>query len=213
MKDEMIRRALGIETGDGVTTSYGSGPYVVIDVTAPFTHFEETFGVVILDHPEVCLTLGAPGALKKGTCGWINNVRRVGDRWFNAMNDEIFVSRAERAPVRPSTLLDLIDPPDRVEELPAREPYAFDPSVDYRAGSRRVWRCAACGADFNSDPVPRREVCFHDCGTAAAAKQIYFVEAPAEDDRRRYASYYVMTLNRTAYRPLADERNNAAVAA
>lgn len=201
MQQGRIKRALGIQTGDVLTTSYKSGPYLVHQITGPFTHFEEVGAVVILDHPEISLSLTSPNAQRHGISGWINNIRQVGDRWFTAMNDEVLITRPERAPVQPVTLLDLIDPPDQIEELPAQAPYRLNPAVDYTAGPRRVWHCGACGADFNAVPG-NKYWCKHDCGTEAVAKEIFYVQAPAPDDRRPYISYYVMTLNSYRYAPV-----------
>lgn len=58
-----IQSALGIQTNDILTTSYNSGPYIVHRIHGPFTHFECTNSIVILDHPEISLTLLSPGAL------------------------------------------------------------------------------------------------------------------------------------------------------
>lgn len=209
MTTTRIKAALGIQTGDILNTSYNSGPYLVKSIHGPFTHFEEVSGIVILDHPEISLTLATPNAQRTGASGWISNVRQVGDRWFSAMNDEILITRPEREPVLPVTLFDLIDSPDAVEELPMQEPYQLNPEVDYKAGSRRVFHCGSCNTDFNAVPT-NKHWCKHDCGTEMVAKQIYYVEAPAPDDRRPYISYYVMTLNSYLYAPVPDYRKTKA---
>lgn len=205
MKDTRIKSALGIQTGDILKTSHGSGPFLVKSIHGPFTHFKEVSSIVILDHPEISLTLATPNSGRAGASGWISNVRRVGDRWFSAMNDEILITRPEREPVQPVTLFDLIDPPDAVEELPMQPPYELNPAVDYQAGSRRVWHCESCKTDFNAVPT-NKYWCRHDCGTQMVAKQIYYVQAPAPEDRRPYISYYVMTLNSYLYAPVPDYR-------
>ena len=231
------RRALGIETGDIVRTSYGTGLYVVQSFFGPVYVTREIGAVVVRDHPEISLALSPLGKEQVGA--YINDVRRVGDRWFTAQNDEVIVERPERAPVVATSLLDLIDPPDAVEEIPMPAPYQFDEAVDYEAGANRVWHCPTCGKDFNGELETRRNhsswceskggdyeelcdcdgrvtmlpYCLHDCGTSATAERIYYMKAPADDDLRRYPSYYVVTLNHAVYEALPNRRQARAEAA
>jgi hypothetical protein len=82
MSKPPFKTALGISTGDIVSTSYNTGPYEVWDIYP-------------LDRGLISLELIAPGAPRPGrreSHFWLNNIRREGDRWFNAHDDEIFVT-------------------------------------------------------------------------------------------------------------------------
>lgn len=133
-----IQSALGIQTNDILTPSYNSGPYIVYQIHGPFTHFECTNSIVILDHPEISLTLLSRGTSKKRASGYINNIRQVGDCWLTAQNDELFITRAEPAYGEPVTLFDIFDPPNKVEILPIQSPYQLEPLVDYESGPRHT---------------------------------------------------------------------------
>jgi hypothetical protein len=81
-----FKTALGISTGDIVSTSYNTGPYEVWDIYS-------------LDRGLISLELIAPGAPRPGrreSHFWLNNIRREGDRWFNPRGDEIFVEPSHR---------------------------------------------------------------------------------------------------------------------
>jgi len=195
-----IKSALGIYTGDLITTSYNTGPYIIHHVHGPITSFTGVGYLVILDHPEISLTLSTPNAKRKGTGGYINNIRQVNDRWYTAQNNEIFITRPYQAPAAPTTLFDLMKPPHEVDFLPTPPPYQFNPCVDYDAGPRRTWHCDDCHVDFNATPS-NRYWCRHDCQHQSIAKEVFYVRAPQPNDRRPYISYYVMTLNSDRYAP------------
>ena len=197
--------ALGIQTGDHIATSYNTGPYIIHHIHGPFTYFTGVSHLVILDHAEISLTLSTPTAKRKGTAGFINNIRQVHDRWNTAQNDELFITRPPLVTLAPTTLFDIFDPPNQVEPLPTPPLYQLNPSVDYDAGPRRTWHCDNCNVDFNAIPT-NRYWCRHDCADETIAKEIFFVRAPEPDDRRRYISYYVMTLNSYPYAPLHPNR-------
>jgi hypothetical protein len=200
---DRIEEALGIRTYDHVTTSYQTGPYTVRHIHGPFTHFKTVGSVIILEHPEVCLTLSPTNDPKQRVHSYINNIPQVGDRWFTALNDELFVSR-EPGPspqFPPQTLLEIIDPPGTVCKLPIPPPYPLNPNVDYDAGPQRTWHCEACTIDFNAIPT-NPYWCRHSCKPPIVAKSVYYVRSPPPDDRRTYLSYYVMELNSTPYAPL-----------
>lgn len=74
--------ALGISTGDIVSTSYGTGPYEVWDI------YRLQGGLISLELIEPGCR--APG--RRESHFWLNNIRRDGDRWFNPHGDEIFVT-------------------------------------------------------------------------------------------------------------------------
>jgi hypothetical protein len=196
-----IQSALGIHTGDNIATSYSTSPYVVHHIHGPFTYFTGVGHLVILDHPEVSVTLSTPNAKRKGTAGFINNIRQVNDRWYTAQNDEVFITKTALATLPPTTFFDIFDPPGQVELLPIPLRYKLHPSVDYDAGPRRTWHCDDCNVDFNAVPT-NRYWCRHNCTDEPIAREIFYVRAPKPDDRRRYISYYIMTLNSYRYAPL-----------
>ena len=197
-----IEEALGIRTYDHVTTSYQTGPYIVRYIHGPFTHFKTVSSLIILDHPEICLTLSSTSNPKQRAAhSYINNIRQVGDRWFTALNDELFVCREPIPQLTPQTLLEIIEPPATVYTLPIPPPYTLNPNVDYDAGPQRTWHCEACIVDFNAIPTNPYS-CRHNCYSPIVAKRIYYVRSPPPDDRRTYVSYYVMELNSTSYAPL-----------
>jgi hypothetical protein len=73
--------ALGICTGDIITTSYGTGPYEVWDI-------QEGTDCIHL----VFIDAGVKPRNMDADFRWISNVRRVGDRWFfRGGRDELFV--------------------------------------------------------------------------------------------------------------------------
>jgi hypothetical protein len=82
MSKPPFKTALGISTGDIVSTSYRTGPYEVWDIHP-------------LDRGLISLELIAPGAPRphrRESHVWLNTIRRDGDRWFNQHDDEIFVT-------------------------------------------------------------------------------------------------------------------------
>lgn len=131
----MIRTLLGISIGDIVTTSYGTGPYVVQELCGPYYTAPGLMGLVIRTWPVIDLGFGDYSG--------VNDVRQEGDRWFTDSNDEIYVQHRD-----PEGQLWLFDPPS-VGELP----YVFDPQVDYRRFGE-VWRCERCKIDYNAPDEP-----------------------------------------------------------
>lgn len=197
-----IVRALGLQTGDVIRMSYGGRTFQIHGINAPRYVLRGVGYVIILDHPEISLSVGEAGSWPGGRHdSIINDVRQAGGGWRTSANDELFlIDRPRQEPTRPASLLDLIDPPDAAEELQALEPYSYQPGVDYKAGCLRVWQCETCGEDFNDEPgggILR----WHGCGPRSRAIPVYYVEAPAPDDRRPFTSYCLMTLNHAAYAP------------
>src|ERR1044072_7141995 len=72
-----IEEALGIRTYDHVTTSYQTGPYTVWYLHGPFTDFKTVGSLIILDTPEICLTLSSTSNPKQRAHSYINNIRQV----------------------------------------------------------------------------------------------------------------------------------------
>lgn len=202
-----IKSALGIQTGDLVTTSYNSGPYIVHHIHGPITHFSGVGHLVILDHPEISLILSTPGAKRKGTAGFINNIRQINNRWYTEQNAEVFINRPPLLDREATSLLDLFDPPNQVGILPIPPLHALNPSVNYEAGPRRTWHCPECNIDFNATPS-HNHYCEHDCQTVA--DEMFYVRAPHPDDRRPHYSYYVVTLNSYQYGPIPSYQNKSA---
>jgi hypothetical protein len=158
-QDRFYREVLGIRVGDIVTTSYGTGPYEVWEISAPRQLTSYPTALIIRTWPVVDLSLipfeETPGHPERRFCG-INDVRQEGDRWFTDRQDEVLVQASKRTLVLP------IHPVYSYPRLP--EPYAFQQGVDYRAGHRQVWHCARCGRDWNEAKKPRWEAAWcHEC--------------------------------------------------
>lgn len=141
----LTQTALGISTGDIVRTSYRTGPYEVWSIWGPKLWYDGSC-VVIMRYPVMSLTLVKPGMTspKDHDFYFINNITRIGDRWFMA-RDELFVEH--RAPVGQ---LDLFGP---VESTP--EPYPFQAGVDYAVKPGELWQCQGCRRDFHGPKVDR----------------------------------------------------------
>lgn len=82
MKAKVYQTALGIETDDIVTTSYGSGPYVVVRIV------ECQDGSISL----VCKST----RMKTNMDFYLNGISLVDGRYLTKINDEIFVQKPER---------------------------------------------------------------------------------------------------------------------
>lgn len=162
----IFQEALGICTGDIVTTSYGTGPYEVWGISGPWL-WKDGLYRTIYPQPVISLILlatGHTGPVRSRHFCFINDVLREGDRWFTLVGEEVFV----RAPSqRPALQVDMFrsypaDPP----------PYPFQEGVDYTLQGR-VWHCPHCGRDCNADPPgllsPPR--CPH-CGREASTRII-----------------------------------------
>lgn len=162
-KTNVFQTALGISTGDIVTTSYGTGPFIVTSIHGP-RYVQHWIGFVfVTDYPLISLGLVRSDDPGRGNYG-INDIRQVSDRWFTESDDEVFV---EKGSVDSGLQMGLFTNPD-----PA--PYAFNPDVDY---SENAWRCKHCEYDFNALPHSRngRVACgpfCERCGLQAA--KIYF---------------------------------------
>lgn len=140
--------ALGISTGDIVTTSYGTGPYEVWRISEP-RRFEASFHcIAIWPHPVIGLTVirtDHVGIVRDVDLHWINEVRREGDSWFSS-GAEIFVHPANASKPIQRSIFDL---PDIDSDDPPS--YPFQPGVDYQ--SRGVWHCQDCGLDYDTSRV------------------------------------------------------------
>ncbi len=140
----MAERGLDICVGALVSTSYGSGPYVVRSISGPVL-FRKGLDIIVYPMPVVCLALSyAVGhhlhdVRDRAGKAYINDIYRDGERWFNLAGDEIFVKPGDEW-----VQLGLF-------EGRAAAPYGFQLGVDYDAGQRRVWHCERCGLDFNWD--------------------------------------------------------------
>lgn len=83
MKAIKHRRVLDIETGMIVTTSYGSGPYVITEILGPFRD-----GTITL------VLVGAPGTHYERVGGnyWINNIYQATDGRYMSGPDVIMIA-------------------------------------------------------------------------------------------------------------------------
>lgn len=147
MSDERIfKTALGIQTGDLVKTSYGTGPFEVWDISEPYNRIDRLDNTLaVFAYPMISLVLVYPGDI--GHAGHINNVRQIPDGWATPDGDRIFV---ERPATSPSLPLDLFR-----SHPPMPTPYQTRVGVDYEAGHRKVWHCDTCGLDFNAAAAER----------------------------------------------------------
>lgn len=162
---QIYQQALGIRTGDIITTSYGSGPYQVWSIHGPHL-WDKGIHWIIYPWPVISLKLIFTKdhhlfgkCIGEGKFSYINEIHRQEDRWFTTIGDEIFVKPPRLG--YPDLPVDMFRsyPPDP-------EPYPFQDGVDYRAGHRRVWHCCHCGLDFNWQPdggygLPRCPQCNH----------------------------------------------------
>lgn len=148
MSEELVyREALGVETGDIVTTSYGTGPYEVREIIGPHYWYCDWNSLVVREYPVISLVLvrqGHEGPVLFYHMYWINDVRREGERYFDDQGDEVFVEKPQARPAM--SMPDLLS---AAEDDPRTRPYRFQAGVDYDAGDGRVWHCPACGLDFN----------------------------------------------------------------
>ena len=146
----IYRQALGITTGDVITTSYKSGPYIVKQISGPY-YFQKTFAyLTIWPSPVICLTLSYADPSLTSTA-YINHIHREPDgRYLTDCHDEIFVHKsAQPSPAQ----LPLLDPVTSSE-------YPYQPGINYHAGDTHVWHCRDCGSDFNAEKQNRH------CGPA-----------------------------------------------
>lgn len=150
MTERIFKTALGIQTGDLVKTSYGTGPFEVWDISEPYNRGERLEGVLsVFAYPMVGLTLITPGHKARSDCdfSYINNVRQLPEGWVTPSGERIFIERPASPPALP---LDIFR-----SYLPMPAPYQARAGVDYEAGHRRVWHCEVCGLDFNVEQVDR----------------------------------------------------------
>lgn len=140
---------LGIETGDRVSTSYGTGPYQVVHVSAPTYLAHYVGALVILPWPTVSLSLlpADPKDARSSYC-YLGEIRQTvteqGVRYFSN-KDEIFVTKGAGNHAQLSLFAQQPAPP---------QPYAFQPGVNYACLDGELWHCPRCSADFNALRVP-----------------------------------------------------------
>ena len=183
----IFQEALGICTGDVVTTSYGTGPYEVWSISGPRL-WREGLWRTIYPAPVISLALlstGHTGSVRSSQVYGINDVLQEGDRWLTLSGDEVFVRPPARRP-----LLQV----DMFRSYPADPvPYPFQAGVDYTL-EERVWHCPTCGRDCNADPPgPFAPPPCPYCGMPASTRVIVL---------RRGASELVQAMNRPACLPV-----------
>lgn len=144
-KERIYSSAMGIGTGDIVSTSYGTGPYEVWNVTKP-RNIIESMGRVILPWPVISLVCTLPDetALNEHTGYYINEVHREAERYFSG-GDEVFVEKRSAGYVAMSLFSPMED------ELPT---YLFQSGVDYACFDGELWHCRRCTLDYNALTVP-----------------------------------------------------------
>lgn len=182
MGARMYRTALDLEVGDVVTTSYGTGPYEIETITAPYWFHRYPGDLFIHTVPMVSITCFDVGDVQRRDTdrSYINDIRRSGERWLMSGKDELFVQKPIN---RPPMQIDMF------YSYPAMPPpYPFDPSVDY---SKDAWKCDICNGDFNWTPPVRNDLphgCPH-CKHGRVVTRLHLV-----DDFS--VSIYVQSLNR-----------------
>ena len=147
----IYKQALGITTGDVVTTSYDTGPYIVRQITGPYT-FQITFSyLAICPYPTIALVLAYADQFNTAAA-YINNVHQEPNgQYLTDAGDEIIV---EHPPSAPPAQMPLLASHDATPE------YVLQEGVDYNAGDSHVWHCSDCGLDFNAEKQTRH------CGPA-----------------------------------------------
>ncbi len=143
---------LGIETGDLVRTSYGTGPYEVVQVSKPTFTMKMVGDLVVFPWPVISLVCIMPGVPPRGDNGhyWLNEIHREGARYVSGGSywnhpDEIFVEKKCSTYVA----MDLFS---SIEEGPI--PYPFQSGVDYTVLDGELWKCPRCNLDYNGLTVP-----------------------------------------------------------
>lgn len=131
----MTLSALGIHIGDIITTSYGTGPYVVTSIHGPHYVQRTIWGLCVTVHPEISVGLRCLKTDKDGFI--INNIRRLpAGRWMSR-GDTIYVESVGVKSDHQGQLFDALTP----------APYEFQAGVDYQ---QTAWKCGNCGCDFNA---------------------------------------------------------------
>lgn len=148
---QVYRFVLGIETGDMVRTSYGSGPYEVWAILGPAYWELDYAALCVRDHPVMSLILVHPGIVPEWEheLFYINELACENGR-YSSGSGEVFVEKPDHRP--PMELPGLTAD----EDYEVTGPYQFQEGVDYRAGNilagdERVWHCKRCGTDFNAE--------------------------------------------------------------
>ncbi len=154
--ERRITTALGITVGDLVHTSYNTGPYEVYYIFGP-TWVDEGVGTLVF-FPWPTISLACISKSKRRTAcavpqklkcddvsGWLNDIRREGDRYFTCQNDEIFVTKRQSAPVNLLEVIETAQP----EVLPIPAQPTLPDDVDFNRPAR--W-CESCKHFWNVEP-------------------------------------------------------------
>lgn len=137
----LYKTALGIEVGDLLTTSYGTGPEYVKDIHGPYVTSEIGTHLVLLPSPQISVSLQKLDMSKHDWRG-INGIRQDGNRWLTFNCSEVFI---EKPAVRVAMQIDMF------QSYPSTPPlYQRDKDVDY---SIYAWKCCKCDRDFNWKPT------------------------------------------------------------
>lgn len=179
-----MKQALGLAVGDIVLTEYGSGPYEIVDLSAP-TYYEIGSFTIAVHNDWLCTSLSlklAPGHHLYGTgrdktdYGSSHIWRDDGDRWYDDVNCELYRLKKGTFSYQ-ETLF-----------APIPVPWRFAPGVDY---GNEVWNCSSHG-DYNCEP---RNGCTGPCpvcGHSWKQRQV-FVIPPRDPARRQWGVYWITT--------------------
>jgi len=140
----IYKEVLGIRTGDIITTSYGTGPYIVKRISGPSYIHQNISALVIWPYLVISLVLAYtdPAHPAYTASAYINNIHQEPDgRYLTDGGDEITVQRPASVIPGQMSLFAALIPPQ----------YKFQPGVDYHVGDTRVWHCPYCGHDFNAE--------------------------------------------------------------
>ena len=141
--------ALGISVGDVIKTGYGTGPYLVEQITDPhYWNADYLSGLIVWPYPVISLVCTDPVTGRRRDKSYINFVHQDGDRWFTDMGDEILIVSRGQKRLTQLDIFALFEP--EKPENPRSHPYETDPQVDYSDRSH-VFHCAECGHDFNGE--------------------------------------------------------------
>lgn len=139
---KLYQTALGIETGDILTTSWNTGPYIIEHISAPKYVRQDCFGNIFVRTRATTSLWGQSNS--NGQTWYVNGVNRSEQGYFS-YNDPIEIIKPEKR-----IGFHLVDMFDSYLDSLIDEPYQFQDGVDYITVD--PWHCKHCGLDFNAAP-------------------------------------------------------------
>lgn len=151
-----IQSLMGVELGDIVSTSYGTGPYEVTKITGPlYSDRDISDMVTIFPWPYMNLLCVGKSCRGEQQEAFLNGYHQDPQgRLVSTHGDLLTVIKQER---RRPRQVSLFDPPDPIPGV-----YPWQPGVDY--DSWDLWNCRKCGADFNAPKTFDQRHRLYRCG-------------------------------------------------